>query len=737
VALVTGEPEITGALGVISRLQIREEAEGVPCCHDLTGDGEPDNMLAMLVKLADQAVSGEVSTDIEGRALQRSIDKGWKHHLVELLEHPGEDECGPVRVQWWPATRDLDYNGYPESSVRALQAGEASFRVLPGGLTAEGVPHQLNRAALDDDGVLRAEGASLDFDFVMPDGSMMHLPAYGVRIEGPVVLEDDVIRSVDEEVGEEIVGGLKLSGYVPMSAIGDYFVSQAQACTCLDVDREEPVVEYGIDEGEFWVKCAQRDDDSWDHCDWRTEPWVCYAFRDVCKVLPVVHSLADVSTGVEGEDGTTAKDALSFGVRASLAGASLDETPFTPPVVAFGERFKIEAGAEAFRMDVLRNDVDSVSSELAVAGVATPLFGVATIAEEGKAITYEPAASWAGIEEFTYTIGEGANAAEGTVRVTAPEQSWNVILLDDEYTMPLNRGPATFAVLENDDLGGTEPGFFHIWRPYNQTADNVRLGLDADRQKVVVRSIDPELNEQTFELKYSVALTEGTTYGEATVTVHLERPEPECGDGWHDHWAEGCDDGNTDSGDGCDADCQLESCPGGADPTPWYEDADTDGYGDPATIMYACDFPGGTKTGEAGDCDDSNRDVNADGVEFVAGTCGDGLDNDCDGFTDCGELSCMGKVPCVEKDCGDGVDDDGDGTTDCDDRDCTYVGGCSEALCDDGVDNDGDGMTDCWEATCFWFTHCQEGKCNDELDNDGDGVYDCDDDDCRHFEYCR
>jgi hypothetical protein len=82
--------------------------------------------------------------------------------------------------------------------------------------------------------------------------------------------------------------------------------------------------------------------------------------------------------------------------------------------------------------------------------------------------------------------------------------------------------------------------------------------------------------------------------------------------------------------------------------------------------------------------------------------CGDGLDNDGDGATDCRDPDCDGAPGCVETACGDGLDDDGDGATDCGDADCFGdPRWCArEDLCDDGADNDGDGDTDCDDSDC-------------------------------------
>jgi hypothetical protein len=49
--------------------------------------------------------------------------------------------------------------------------------------------------------------------------------------------------------------------------------------------------------------------------------------------------------------------------------------------------------------------------------------------------------------------------------------------------------------------------------------------------------------------------------------------------------------------------------------------------------------------------------------------CGDSLDNDFDGDTDCADSDCDGNANCLE-DCGDGIDNDGDFATDCADSSC-------------------------------------------------------------------
>jgi hypothetical protein len=81
--------------------------------------------------------------------------------------------------------------------------------------------------------------------------------------------------------------------------------------------------------------------------------------------------------------------------------------------------------------------------------------------------------------------------------------------------------------------------------------------------------------------------------------------------------------------------------------------------------------------------------------------CGDGVDNDGDGKTDCADPDCLGAA-CDSPDAG---------TTamNCGVSGATPVCVAREAVCDDNVDNDGDGKTDCADPDCDGKT-CAAGK---------------------------
>ncbi len=146
----------------------------------------------------------------------------------------------------------------------------------------------------------------------------------------------------------------------------------------------------------------------------------------------------------------------------------------------------------------------------------------------------------------------------------------------------------------------------------------------------------------------------------------------------------------------------------------------------------------------------------------MTGDCGDGIDNDQDGVTDCNDSDCFTSVYCrdvdgdgyaaiddcddskqsvypgaydvpddgIDQDCdgqdatnsGGGTDNDGDGwdaSSDCDDSNPNTYPGAYDVP-DDGIDQDCDGQD---------ATNGGGGVeiCDDGIDNDGNGLIDCDD----------
>ena len=157
--------------------------------------------------------------------------------------------------------------------------------------------------------------------------------------------------------------------------------------------------------------------------------------------------------------------------------------------------------------------------------------------------------------------------------------------------------------------------------------------------------------------------------------------------------------GATETCNDVDDDCNglIDDNPAGA-PT-WYQDSDSDGYGDPTRTRQACEQPVGYSH-QAGDCDDDDPTIHPDAPEVC-----DDTDNDCDDDIDeglkeqvwfgDGDGDGYGDPKAMVTDCeqptGSVVNGD-----DCNDGDAT-VHPSAEDPCGDGIDQDCSGT----DASCF------------------------------------
>ena len=212
--------------------------------------------------------------------------------------------------------------------------------------------------------------------------------------------------------------------------------------------------------------------------------------------------------------------------------------------------------------------------------------------------------------------------------------------------------------------------------------------------------------------------------------VPADAAGPTCGNGRLDG-NETCDDGNATSGDGCSADCQLET-----------------GFacGDPGTHCLPNHTCGNGIIEPTEGCDDRNThgadgcDANCQlepgwtcptaGIRCIAAMCGDGIVagfEECDDHNGSGGDGCSANcqlevgwacpdagMPCHTSHCGDGVPE-----------------GLEQ--CDDGNNNLGDGCT----PFCMREPQCANGDCQAIC---GDGVLQagemCDDGNTRDFDGC-
>ena len=136
-------------------------------------------------------------------------------------------------------------------------------------------------------------------------------------------------------------------------------------------------------------------------------------------------------------------------------------------------------------------------------------------------------------------------------------------------------------------------------------------------------------------------------------------------------------------------------------------------------------------------------------TSYVPEICGDGIDNDNNGYTDCYDSACVGHSSCAvaTEICDNDVDDDGDGKADCNDPDCADADACGThtvdtkvEICYNHADDDGDGKADCDDPDCASSSYCYvpstETSCTDGVDNNRDGLTDCADPDCMYSSAC-
>jgi hypothetical protein len=121
---------------------------------------------------------------------------------------------------------------------------------------------------------------------------------------------------------------------------------------------------------------------------------------------------------------------------------------------------------------------------------------------------------------------------------------------------------------------------------------------------------------------------------------------------------------------------------------------------------------GGNKPDGSKVCPTGNREI-----------CGNKIDDDCNGLTDCADPACFGDPACSkpgQEICNNGIDDDGDGLVDCKDPDCASSLVCKPnpgtEICDNGVDDNGNGLTDCSDPMCTTFPACLTVNCSPDTD---------------------
>ena len=283
-------------------------------------------------------------------------------------------------------------------------------------------------------------------------------------------------------------------------------------------------------------------------------------------------------------------------------------------------------------------------------------------------------------------------------------------------------------------------------------------------------------SESSSEEEGSESESEGEGEAEATTDSTEEGSTSEGETGG----VEVCDNGEDDDGDAL-VDCNDDDCLGQGDCAPTSWTCDPQFYGeDESTLpagMTTCDCECGAPDPDCAENQDNGvynctpgQLCNDSGMceDPPPETCGNSIDDDLDGLTDCEDTDCFGETDCPPADwvcpaaafedgnecnceCG-ALDPDCEATPALPAAECVAGEACNttslscelvtgEACGDDGMDEDADGLTDCEDQECYGVGECSVPGwyCNLSLFAEGGpdagcdcncGAYDpdCDDD---------
>ncbi|MFT5430419.1 MAG: hypothetical protein ACI9OJ_001093 [Myxococcota bacterium] len=402
-----------GDIGLLANISL--PAAGEVCCEDVDGDGVIDNQLADVANLS-VAVADQVK-----KYLQAATSAGHFKYLLDIKGAPASG-CGPVDVAIYTVDDDADEDGLPDAPLAEQLAGNGVFQVTPDSLRPDGYGAvvQFNGATLEN-GVITSAPMTFPFDFVLPDGSVITAPIENAVIQ--VTLGGFGATGVGKP-GSGATSYASFGGYVRLANVIAALNEQAKSCSCAGVFTGKPMATWKITGGKFMGQCEQQPPTSAYNCPVGT-PDICKNLTASCSAALLIGAYADVSTGEQGTDGTTAMDAVSFGLYFDLAAAGLAPANVAPSFVAVGDTWEIQnalviaANSPAVEIAVLSNDTYDPAAAPVITGVTQGSLG-STVAVDpsGTFLHYAPKLLTDGIETFTYTIQDAAGGQTSTATVT-------------------------------------------------------------------------------------------------------------------------------------------------------------------------------------------------------------------------------------------------------------------------------------------------------------------------------
>ncbi|MGB7291848.1 MAG: NEW3 domain-containing protein [Thermodesulfobacteriota bacterium] len=247
-------------------------------------------------------------------------------------------------------------------------------------------------------------------------------------------------------------------------------------------------------------------------------------------------------------------------------------------------------------------------------------------------------------------------------------------------------------------------------------------------------SSNAQTPEDTYEIIASAQNSDEPAFGNSANAIYTVNNSPSlCGNGVCDS-GEDCSSCSADCVSGAGASCGNGVCEagGGEDCLSCPQDCRGKQTGKPSA-RYCCGDGDGQNPLSCGDSRCKSSGFACTDLPVVASCCGD---LQCGGIEDAFNCEVDCGPPPV---CGDLVCDPTEDSCSCT-GDCGVSPGSEVGLCGDTVDNDCDGFTDCSDSDCSGDAICQQcipthtnekgSRCSDGKDNDCDGLIDGNDPDC-------
>ncbi len=141
------------------------------------------------------------------------------------------------------------------------------------------------------------------------------------------------------------------------------------------------------------------------------------------------------------------------------------------PPVAANDSYAVLPGSSDNLFEVLANDSDPDGDSLAIASVAPPAQGTASLS--GNRVSYAPRSGFTGTDSFTYTVSDGkGGTASATVTVSVQAPNRPPLAANDSYEVLTGSSGNLFAVLANDsDPDGDSLSISAVSTPAQGTAN--------------------------------------------------------------------------------------------------------------------------------------------------------------------------------------------------------------------------------------------------------------------------